>query len=67
MRPFELNVGSKLRGQGAVWPHEEALEAKNEHKMPSQGSEYAGVTRGTAVGRRSWAWEGGVGGGVNSP
>ena len=44
LRPFKLDVGSKLRGQGATWPHEEALEAKNEHKMPSQGSEYAKVT-----------------------
>ena len=51
MRPFELDVGSKLRGQGAVWPHEEALEAKNEHKMPFQGSGYARVTLKTAVER----------------
>ena len=37
LKPFKLDVGSKLRGQRAVWPHEKAHEAKNEHRMPSQG------------------------------
>ena len=71
LRPFKLDVGSKLRGQGAVWPHEGALEAKNGHRMPSQGVRppRSDPCHGlkTALTRRSWAWEGGVGGRVNSP